>query len=37
LRSYRAIVELIAATTTDAGLGVRAEPDENEYPKGVKI
>ena len=28
---------LIAATTTDAGLKVRAEIDENKYPKGVKI
>ena len=30
-------VELIAATTTDAGLIVRAELDENKYPKGVKV
>jgi len=37
LRSYRAIVQLIAATTTDAGLKVRAELDENKYPKGVKV
>ena len=37
LRSYRTIVQLIAATTTDAGLTVRAELDENKYPKGVKI
>jgi hypothetical protein len=37
LRSYRTIVELIAATTTDTGLKVRAELDENKYPKGVKI
>ena len=37
LRSYRTIVELIAATTTDAGLKVRAELDENKYPKGVKV
>jgi len=37
LRSYRTIVQLIAATTTDAGLKVRAELDENKYPKGVKI
>jgi hypothetical protein len=37
LRSYRAIVQLIAATSTDAGLKVRAELDENKYPKGVKI
>jgi hypothetical protein len=37
LRSYRTIVQLIAATTTDAGLTVRAELDENKYPKGVKV
>jgi len=37
LRSYRTIVQLIAATTTDTGLKVRAELDENKYPKGVKI
>jgi hypothetical protein len=37
LRSYRAIVQLIAATTTDTGLKVRAELDENKYPKAVKV
>ena len=37
LRSYRTIVQLIAATTTDAGLQVRAELDENKYPKGIKV
>jgi hypothetical protein len=37
LRSYRTIVQLIAATTTQAGLTVRAESDENKYPKGVKV
>ena len=37
LRSFRTIVQLIAATTTSAGLTVRAELDENKYPKGVKI
>ena len=37
LRSYRTIVQLIAATTTKAGLKVRAELDEKKYPKGVKI
>ena len=30
-------MQLIAATTTAAGLTVRAELDENKYPKGVKI
>lgn len=37
LRSFKTIVQLIAATTTTAGLAVRAELDENKYPKGVKI
>ena len=37
LRSYRTIVQLIAATTTDAGLKVRAELDENKYPTAVKV
>ena len=37
LRSYRTIVQLIAATTTDTGLKVRAELDENKYPKGIKV
>jgi hypothetical protein len=29
-------MQLIAATTTTAGLTVRAKLDENKYPKGVK-
>jgi hypothetical protein len=37
LRSYRTIVQLIAATRTDAGLKVRAELDEKKYPTGVKV
>jgi Rhodopirellula transposase DDE domain len=37
LRTYRTIVQLIAATTTDAGLKVRAVLDRNKYPKGVKV
>src|SRR5271165_4815054 len=37
LRSFETIVQLIAATTTNAGLTVRAELDKNKYPKGVKI
>ena len=37
MRSYRTIVQLIAATTTGTGLKVRAELDENQYPKGVKV
>jgi Rhodopirellula transposase DDE domain len=31
------MVQLIAATTTDTGLKVHAELDENKYPKGVKV
>ena len=37
LRSYRTIVQLIASTTTDTGLTVRAELDERKYPKGVEV
>ena len=37
LRSFKTIVQLIAATTTTTGLTVRAELDENKYAKGVKI
>jgi Rhodopirellula transposase DDE domain len=37
LRSFKTIVQLIAATTTTAGLSVRAELDETKYPKGVKV
>ena len=37
LRSFKTIVQLIAATTTTTGLTVRAELDENKYPKGRKI
>jgi hypothetical protein len=37
LRSYRTIVQLIAATMTDTGLKVRAELDERKYPKGLKV
>ena len=37
LRSFKTIVQLIAATTTRAGLTVHAELDENKYPNGVKI
>src|SRR5579864_4737228 len=36
LVSYQTIVQLIAATTTKAGLTVRSELDTNAYPKGVK-
>jgi hypothetical protein len=37
LLSYRTIVQLIAATTTDTGLKVRAILDDHKYPKGVKV
>ena len=37
LRTFRTVVQLIAGTTTDAGLTVRAELDENKYPKGVTV
>lgn len=37
LRTFRTIVELIANTTTDAGLKVRAELDKNKYATKVKI
>jgi hypothetical protein len=33
----RTIVELIAATTSTAGLTVRCALDENHYPAGIKI
>jgi len=37
LTSYRAIVELAAATTTQTGLVVRAEWDQGSYPLGVEV
>jgi hypothetical protein len=37
LVSHQVIVNLIAATTTKTGLGVRAELDPSKYPKGVKV
>ena len=37
LTSYRTIIELIAATTTETGLTIRAERDTEWYQKGVKI
>jgi hypothetical protein len=37
LTSRSAIVELIAATTTQKGLTVRCELDTNSYVKGVKV
>jgi len=37
LVSHQVIVELIAATTTDAGLKVRCQLDPNSYPAGIKV
>jgi len=37
LVSYRVIVDLIAATTTDTGLTVHCELDLNSYPKGLSV
>jgi len=37
LHDYRTVVELIGATTTEAGLQVQCELDENHYEKGRKI
>ena len=37
LVSYRVIVDLISATTTDAGLTVRCQLDPNIYPKGITV
>jgi hypothetical protein len=37
LRSYRTVVQLIAAIRTDTRLTVRAELDENKHPKGIKV
>lgn len=36
LVSHKVIVELIAATATEAGLTVRCQLDPNAYPAGVK-
>ena len=37
LVSYRVILDLISATTTDTGLTVRCELDTNAYPKGIAV
>ena len=37
LTNRTAMVELIAATTTKAGLKVRCELDTKSYPKGIKV
>lgn len=37
LVSLEAVVQLIAQTTTEAGLVVEAEADTNSYPTGIKV
>ena len=37
LVSHKVIVQLIAATTSKAGLKVRCELDTSSYPKGIKV
>ena len=37
LDSYRSIVELISATTTQSGLRIKAERDTESYEKGIKV
>jgi transposase len=37
LVSYRTIVELISATTTESGLKIKAQRDMEWYPKGIKV
>jgi Rhodopirellula transposase DDE domain len=37
LTSHQAVVELIGATRTRAGLTVQAELDTNSYPRGIKV
>ncbi len=37
LVSYRVIVDLISATTTDTGLTVQCELDTKAYPKGIVV
>ena len=37
LVSFRVIVDLISATTTDTGLTVRCQLDTNAYPKGIAV
>ena len=37
LVSYQVIVDMISATTTDKGLTVQCELDQNTYPKGIVV
>ena len=37
LTSHEVVVQLIAKTTTETGLRVRAALDKNSYPTGIKV
>lgn len=37
LVSHQVIIQLIGATTTDTGLTVACDIDQNRYPKGIKV
>jgi 1-aminocyclopropane-1-carboxylate deaminase/D-cysteine desulfhydrase-like pyridoxal-dependent ACC family enzyme len=37
LRTFEAVVSLIGATTTSAGLVVRAKIDKRKYPTGIEV
>ena len=37
LETLQIIVNLIASTTTEAGLTIQCQLDKNHYPKGIKI
>jgi hypothetical protein len=37
LLSHQVIIQLIAATKTDAGLKIACSLDEQYYPKGIKV
>jgi hypothetical protein len=37
LTSHLTVIELIAKTSTTAGLTIRCELDANTYPKGIKV
>jgi len=37
LTDYRTVVNLIAATTTKAGLTIKVRLDKNTYQRGIKV
>ena len=37
LVSHEVIIQLIAGTTTEKGLRIRAQLDTDSYPKGIKV